>query len=508
MFSDTATHKLIHTTAFSLQSPAFALQNAVIGSQTTDRQKRIRNIGSLKSVSFRDRISSDAPSDDYRFKLGKPSQFKLELRGLSADANVQLLNPQGSVIRTAAKSSTAAESINRSLTAGTYFIRVYPARQGLSTDYQLKLSATPIVSSAFPAIELTQQVSGLDHPVHVTSARDGSKRLFVVEQSGRIQIIQNGKVLPTPFLDISDRISSTGEQGLLSVAFPSDYARKKHFYVYYTDKTGDITVARYRLSAKANVADPSSERVVLKVPHRANSNHNGGQLAFGADGFLYVGTGDGGGGGDPSNNAQNPRLLLGKLLRLDVESPQVKTYAIPKTNPFVKAKDPSDRYRDEIWALGLRNPWRFSFDRQTNDLYIGDVGQNTYEEVDFQPANRAGGQNYGWNIREGNHPFNGSSASTAGSTAPVVEYDHSQGASITGGFVYRGIANPQLQGLYVYGDFTNGKLWGLRKTATGWRNQLLLETPHAISTFGEDEQGNLYVADYSQGGLYKITQKS
>jgi Glucose / Sorbosone dehydrogenase len=346
MPSDTATNQLINT--FSLQSPSSTPQNAAIGSQTPDRQKRIRNIGSLKSVSFRDRISSDDPKNDYRFKLGKRSQFKLELQGLTADANVQLLNRQGAIIQIAVKTSTAAESINRSLTAGTYFVRVSPARQGLSTQYQLKLSATPIVSSAFPAIELTRQVSGLERPVHVTSARDGSKRLFVVEQSGRIQIIQNGKVLPTPFLDISDRVSSTGERGLLSVAFPSNYAREKHFYVYYNDKAGDITVARYRLTAKANVANPNSEQIVLKVAHPVNANHNGGQLAFGADGFLYVGTGDGGGGGDPANNAQNPSSLLGKLLRLDVESSRVKTYTIPKTNPFVKAKDPNDRYRDEI----------------------------------------------------------------------------------------------------------------------------------------------------------------
>ena len=366
-------------------------------------------------------------------------------------------------------------------------------------------STTPSRSSAFPAVELTQQVSGFQRPVHITNAKDGSKRLFVVEQAGLIRVVQKGKVLPKPFLDISDRVSSAGEQGLLSVAFPPNYARKKHFYVYYTDKAGDITVARYR--AKGNVANPQSGQIVLKVPHPVNANHNGGQLAFGADGFLYVGTGDGGGGGDPANNAQNPTSLLGKMLRLNVESPRTKTYTIPKTNPFVQANDPNDRYRDEIWALGLRNPWRFSFDRQTHDLYIGDVGQNTYEEVDFQPANSAGGQNYGWNIREGKHPFADSSGSAAQFVSPVAEYDHSQGASITGGIVYRGIANPKLQGLYVYGDFTNGKLWGLRKTATGWRNKLLLDTPHAISTFGEDEQGNLYVADYSEGSFYKIVQK-
>jgi glucose/arabinose dehydrogenase len=357
-------------------------------------------------------------------------------------------------------------------------------------------------------IKLTKQISGLQEPVHITSAKDGSNRLFVVEQAGQIQIVQAGKTLKKPFLDISDRIAAGGEQGLLSVAFPPDYARKKHFYVYYTNKAGNLTIARYRLTANANVADPRSEQVILTVNHPSNSNHNGGQLAFGGDGFLYVGTGDGGGGGDPANNAQNPNSLLGKLLRLDVESPKVKTYAIPKTNPFTNSKDRSNSVRDEIWALGLRNPWRFSFDRKTNDLYIGDVGQGAYEEVDFQRSTSAGGQNYGWKIREGKHPFDTSIAAPAGLVSPVAEYDHSQGSSITGGFVYRGIANPRLQGLYIYGDFVSGNLWGLRKTTKGWQNKRLLNTSLNISTFGEDEQGNLYVADYSQGDIYQITQKS
>jgi glucose/arabinose dehydrogenase len=357
-------------------------------------------------------------------------------------------------------------------------------------------------------IKLIKQLSSLQNPVYITSAKDGSNRLFVVEQAGQIQIIQQGKPLKKPFLDISDRIAAGGEQGLLSVAFPPDFARKQHFYVYYTNKAGNLTIARYRLTANANVADPRSEQVILTIGHPGNTNHNGGQLAFGGDGFLYAGTGDGGGGGDPANNAQNPKSLLGKLLRLDVESTKVKTYAIPKTNPFVKAKDRSNQVRDEIWALGLRNPWRFSFDRKTNDLYIGDVGQGTYEEVDFQRATSTGGQNYGWNIREGKHPFSNPTANPAGLVSPVTEYDHSQGSSITGGFVYRGIANPKLQGLYVYGDFVSGNLWGLRQTTKGWQNQRLLNTSLNISTFGEDEQGNLYVADYSQGDIYKITQNS
>ncbi|MBD3883993.1 PQQ-dependent sugar dehydrogenase [Phormidium tenue FACHB-886] len=503
--SQPASQDLIASNASSKGRTRLSGRSSLQRQQTSDRQGNARDLGTLSSVSLRNRIGGDRASDNYKFRIATPSQLKLSLQGLTADANVQLLNRRGAVLQTAARRGDAAESISRSLAAGTYHVRVFPAQRGSDTRYQLRLSATPTVASSPSAVNLTKQVSGLQQPVHITSAKDGSRRLFVVEQTGRIQIVQKGQVLATPFLDISDRVSTEGEQGLLSVAFPADYARKKHFYVYYTDKAGDIVISRYQLTANANVANPRSERVILKVPHPFNSNHNGGQLAFGADGFLYAGTGDGGGGGDPANNAQNPKSLLGKILRINVESSGKKRYTIPRTNPFQGAKDPTNSVRDEIWALGLRNPWRFSFDRKTGDLYIGDVGQGSFEEVNFQPANRAGGQNYGWNIREGNLPFNNSTADPTGLVSPVAGYDHSQGASITGGFVYRGTAKPALQGFYLFGDFINGKLWGLRNTTAGWQNQLLLDTPHTLSTFGEDEQGNLYVADYGQGDIYKIT---
>ncbi|NJP11113.1 MAG: hypothetical protein HC866_17920 [Leptolyngbyaceae cyanobacterium RU_5_1] len=367
-----------------------------------------------------------------------------------------------------------------------------------------------------PPIVLTPQVSGFSSPVHIANAGDGSNRLFVVEQAGRIRIIQDGIVLPTPFLDITNIVRSGGEEGLLSVAFPPDYVSKRYFYVYYTDQNGDNVVACYQLTADDNVAESSAGQIILTMPHPTFSNHNGGQLAFGADGYLYIGSGDGGGGGDPDNNAQNLNSLLGKILRIDTESPGTITYRIPSSNPFSEPgdsdrtthpDDPTDSDRDEIWALGLRNPWRFSFDRQTGDLYIGDVGQGAREEVDFQPAASLGGENYGWKIMEGSVQF--SSGDTTGLVLPVAEYDHSQGRSITGGFVYRGTEEPTLQGIYFYADFTNGRIWGLQQTQfgnqSGWKSQLILDSPYGISSFGQDQAGNLYVADYSAGDIYKIT---
>lgn len=356
-----------------------------------------------------------------------------------------------------------------------------------------------------PTISLTPKLTGVSNPVFVTNAGDGSDRLFVVEQSGRIRVAQNGTLLPTPFLDIRSRVLAGGEQGLLSVAFPPGYADKQHFYVYYTNAAGNLVIARYGLTADPNVADSNSEQIIITINHPTNTNHNGGQLAFGPDGYLYIGTGDGGGAGDPNNNAQNLASLLGKILRIDVESPGTTSYTIPRTNPFLTTTDPTNQYRDEIWALGLRNPWRFSFDRQAGDLYIADVGQSAYEEVNFQPAASLGGENYGWRILEGSFPYRSNGNDTNGLVLPVAEYDHTQGISVTGGYVYRGLAAPRLQGIYLYGDFANGKIWGLRPSPTGWETQLLLDSPYGISSFGEDEQGNLYVADYSGGGVYQVT---
>jgi glucose/arabinose dehydrogenase len=380
---------------------------------------------------------------------------------------------------------------------------IITTRKGNSPDALETIQRVRLVEMEWPQISVNLYASGLGRPVQITHAGDGSGRLFVVSQSGRIEVLQNGVMSSAPFLDITDRVLFGGEQGLLSMAFPPNFSNS-HFYVYYTDLKGDNVVARCQVSDDPNSAFCDPEKIVLTISHPEFENHNGGQLVFGPDGYLYIGTGDGGGAGDPGNNAQDPRSFLGKILRLDVEAGDIP-YAIPPTNPFTGPNDPSNIYLDEIWALGLRNPWRFSFDRQTGDLYIGDVGQNTYEEIDFQPASSMGGENYGWNIMEGFHCFNAESCDQTGLILPVVEYDHTEGNSVTGGFVYRGSDYPRMQGIYFYGDFTSGAIWGLRNDGTTWQNALLLESGLSISAFGEDEKGNLYVTNYFSGDIYLIT---
>ncbi len=345
--------------------------------------------------------------------------------------------------------------------------------------------------------------SGFSVPVQVTHAGDGSGRLFVVEQSGKIRIVKNQQVLTTPFIDLSSFISCCGERGLLSVAFHPDYETNGYFYVDYT-RAGDgaTVVARYSVSANPDVANPNSASILLVVP-QPYANHNGGQLMFGPqDGFLYVGLGDGGSGGDPQNYAQNIYSLLGKILRLNVN--QGSPYSVPADNPFVGQSG-----LDEIWSWGLRNPWRFSFDRLTGDMYIGDVGQNLWEEIDFQAAGTPGGVNFGWRCREGahNYQFDASCVSRQ-LTEPIAEYSHSEGRSVTGGFVYRGVAFPALQGRYFYADYVDGKIWSVYKKTTNpltWSTpELELDTGLNLSAFGEDEAGVLYVVDYSGGTIRRL----
>jgi len=383
------------------------------------------------------------------------------------------------------------------------------AASGCSGDSSPAPASTPVsIPPSWPQVSLTPVASGFAAPVHVTHAGDGSGRIFVVEQAGRIRILDNGVVLPTPFLDIASvnppRLVAGGERGLLSVAFPPGFEGKQHFYVYYTRVAdGAIVVARYRVSAvDGNVADPASEEVILVVLHPNFGNHNGGQLAFGPDGYLYIGTGDGGGGGDPDNNAKNPASMLGKLLRIDVES-GTAPYVVPPDNPFVGVAG----HRPEIWALGLRNPWRFSFDRGTGDLYIGDVGQGAFEEIDFQPAGDRVGRNYGWNIMEGDicYPPGAVGCDQTGLALPVFVYGHIPECSVTGGHVYRGSAFPSLQGIYLFGDLCSGRVWGLKRNGATWDNAVLADTALTITTFGEDEEGNVYVVNYPNGDLLKIT---
>ncbi len=367
-------------------------------------------------------------------------------------------------------------------------------------------SPTQVPEEAFPpAIALEPVLTGFQAPVYVTYASATApwgSRLLVVEKAGRILVVENDRVQPVPLLDITDRVGASGsEQGLLSVAFPPDFDTTEVFYVNYTDQRGDTVVARYRLmETDPPQADPASEQKILEIAQPAQ-NHNGGQLQFGPDGYLYIGMGDGGRAGDPWGNAQNPQELLGKLLRIDVTD--TDTYRIPRQNPFLEWPDA----RSEIWALGLRNPWRFSFDRVTGDLYIADVGQNVYEEVNFQPAYSTGGENYGWDIMESYHCFEpASDCDATGLIPPVAEYDHSLGCSITGGYVYRGSQYPQLTGVYFFGDYCSGRIWALRQSSSGeWRMAFLLESGAAISSFGQDASGELYVVGYRDGTIYHLT---
>lgn len=357
-------------------------------------------------------------------------------------------------------------------------------------------------ADTIPEISLMMTAGGFFRPLGITHAGDGSGRLFIVEQGGLVKIVKNGAVLPTPFLNVMSQLkSSLGEQGLLGLAFPPGYGTSTTvLYTNYTGASGvgDTVISRFTTSSDPDVTDPASEEVLLLVS-QPFANHNGGQLAFGPDNYLYIGLGDGGSGGDPLNNAQNTLSLLGKMLRIDVLT-QPSGYTIPAGNPFVG----NAAYRPEIWALGLRNPWRFSFDGATGNLFIADVGQGTYEEINFQAAD-AGGANYGWNIMEGRHCYNAASCDQTALTLPVVEYAHGLGdCSVTGGVVYRGDAIPSLQGVYLYGDYCSGRIWGLILSGATAESRLLLEAGFMISTFGEDEAGNVYVADYLNGNIYRI----
>ncbi len=370
------------------------------------------------------------------------------------------------------------------------------------------LSAALLCTISLSGQQLVLQpvASGLNRPLGLVTA--GDSRLFIAQQFGQILIYDGTGVLPTPFLDIhslvSPGISGESERGFLGVAFDPRYASNGFFFVYYTDTSGNITIARYRVSAMdRDRADPNSAAIVLTIAHPQFANHNGGQLQFGPDGYLYLGTGDGGSRGDPNNNAQNLGSLLGKLLRIDVSS---LPYGIPPSNPFVNRAGA----RGEIWAYGLRNPWRFSFDRSSGDLWIADVGQDLWEEVDFQPATSIGGENYGWRSMEGTHCFNPpTNCQDPSFVMPIIEYGHTGGAcSITGGYRYHGARYPRMHDIYFYGDYCSGTIWGATQRSDGsWSTRVLLSTRLAISSFGEDANGELYVIDL-RGAVYQITDSS
>ncbi len=349
-------------------------------------------------------------------------------------------------------------------------------------------------------IDLVPLVSGITNPTNLVEPSDGSGRLFVTAKPGQIQIISNGQLLAQPFLDISAQVDLEGsdERGLLGLTFSPNYTTDGFFYIDYTrNPDGATIIARYSVSKDdPNAVDPNSGVTLLKID-QPQANHNGGQLAFGPDGYLYIGMGDGGGQGDQHGtigNGQSLNTLLGKILRIDVRN--TDRYTIPPSNPF----------GTEIWAYGLRNPWRFSFDRSTGDLYIADVGQDTYEEIDFQPANDRGGENYGWRIMEGLHCYTPSKGcDQTGLTLPVAEYTHDFGCAEVGGYVYRGQKYPQLQGLYFFGDYCSGNIWTLSRSATGeWQMVKRLNAGFTISSFGEDQSGELYVLGFDDGTVYRL----
>jgi glucose/arabinose dehydrogenase len=332
-------------------------------------------------------------------------------------------------------------------------------------------------------------VDGLTRPVDLQSAFDGSGRLFVIEKYGAIRIVKDGQMLDQPFLNIDDRVNDErNEMGLLGLAFHPNYEQNGYFYVNYTGEGGHTRISRFQ--ASNDIADPNSERVLMVID-QPYPNHNGGAVIFGPDGHLYLGLGDGGSGGDPHKNGQNTSTLLGKVLRVDVNNGD--PYSIPADNPF----------GNEVWAYGLRNPWRMSFDRATGDLWIGDVGQNQYEEINYLPAGSPGGANFGWNVMEGTHGYDGFPQSDL--LLPAVEYSHDFGCSVTGGYVYRG-SMPEWKGIYIYGDYCSGTVWGLTLLNGQWQSQVLFETDLRITSFGEDEAGELYLVS-DTGAVYILARK-
>lgn len=349
-----------------------------------------------------------------------------------------------------------------------------------------------------PEMKLQPVVSGLTQPVFLTSASDQSGRLFIVEQTGRLRILENNALHAQPFLDLSGRVTSGGERGLLGLAFHPDFSENDRFFVNYTSvQEGQLrtVISEFKVTGPdADIADPSTERILLQFD-QPYSNHNGGMLAFGADGLLYISTGDGGSGGDPQGNAQKLDTFLGKILRIDVD--EGDPYSVPNDNPFVGVPGA----RSEIWAFGLRNPWRFSFDRPTGRLFAADVGQNRLEEVNLIVR----GGNYGWNTMEGGLCFSPEEGCPRGSLIlPIAEYARDEGRSITGGYVYRGRQNRELVGTYIFGDFASGRIWLLRDSGEGtWSRELLLESGRSISSFGTDDWDELYLVDYG-GEILKL----
>lgn len=356
-------------------------------------------------------------------------------------------------------------------------------------------------------VTIEEYVSGLTYPLYVTHAGDESGRLFVLGQAGQIYLIKDGELQEDLFLDLSDRVTQSvlsgySEQGLLGLAFHPDYEENGYFYVNYTDQSGDSVVERYSVSADNPDVGDKDSAVVLLTQDQPFPNHNGGHMEFGPDGYLYISFGDGGAANDPLQTGQNPSDWLGSILRIDVDSGD--PYGIPEDNPVAN----NENFAPEVWSYGLRNVWRFSFDRATGDMYLADVGQNMWEEVNFQAADSEGGENYGWNAYEASQPF-ATSAVPEGMVYPIAEYPHQGGdCSVTGGYVYRGMEVPELEGVYLFSDYCTGRVWASYRDMNGdWQTNVFMELNRQVSSFGEDEAGELYIVDY-EGSIWRINSSS
>jgi len=381
---------------------------------------------------------------------------------------------------------------------------------GIATLWMLGACTLPYVATTAVASQPSQSLAspeliaaGLNQPVGLANARDGSGRIFVIEKQGVVRVIEDGQLAAAPFLDITPRVGSTNsEQGLLGLAFAPDFPASRRFYVNYTDMDGNTVISRFTV-AEDGAADPSSEEILLQIVQPAR-NHNGGHLAFGPDGMLWIGTGDG--GGDNGPNAQNPTNLLGKMLRIDV-SPQTG-YVTPPDNPWVNTPWNGQQVAPEVWAMGLRNPWRYSFDRKTGELWLADVGQSNWEEVNYVATNRRGGHNFGWPIQEAHTCYKQETCDRSGLTQPFVVYSHNGHCSVTGGHVYRGTAYPEAQGSYIFGDYCSGVIWAVRPTSNGmWETVEMVRSGTKITSFGEDEVGEILVADY-KGQVFRLAFKA
>ena len=406
------------------------------------------------------------------------------------------------------EATATAPALAEGAAAGT------PTAEGAAAEAAETELYLPNVSRPVPADTVTtfpnpagfvwQPVIGdLSKPLDLTAPPDGTNRIFIVEQTGAVRILENGSLLPEPFLNYSGKVLTRGsEQGLLGFAFHPRYAENGFFYINYIDLKGNTVIARLSVSDDPNAADPNSEKQLLYV-QQPYPNHNGGGMVFGPDGFLYMSLGDGGSGGDPQGNAQNLRNLLGKILRIDVDSGD--PYGIPADNPYASA---TGGEKPENFLYGLRNPWRFSFDRLTGDLYIADVGQNEWEEIDFLAAGEPGGVNYGWDYREGAHPFEGNPPAGLELVDPIYEYQHGLGCSVTGGYVYRGEALPEFRGVYLFSDFCSGRVWGLLRGGNGaFQAQELFQTGWNVTSFGQDAYGEVYLMDQGSGTVYRLQRK-